>query len=217
MLANARRHKSDEHDLDDYEEQTLPAQARSGELGEMLQEAHLDARIQMRLGQTAGEEDDEATTSSTEKRKKSRQPKRKRLPASRGANAAIADAAGSVAAGLRAASGAALAPLDADLRSAHHLRPAEAGAGDPGADCQGADRQEGRAHHQPHRAAGPLPGLHAHGEPRGREPQDRLRRGTPSAEADSDCTSAAKLRADSLCAPRPKAHRKKSCAPICAS
>lgn len=57
---HARRHKSDENDLDDYEEQTLPAQARGGELGEMLQEAHLDARIQMRMGQTAGEEEDEA-------------------------------------------------------------------------------------------------------------------------------------------------------------
>ncbi len=57
---HARRHKSGEHDLDDYEEQTLPAQARSGDLGEMLQEAHLDARIQMRLGQTGAEDEDEA-------------------------------------------------------------------------------------------------------------------------------------------------------------
>jgi Rne/Rng family ribonuclease len=56
----ARRTRTEEHDLDDYEEQTLPAQARSGDLGEMFQEAHLDSRIQMRLGQAAGEEEDEA-------------------------------------------------------------------------------------------------------------------------------------------------------------
>jgi ribonuclease G len=42
-----RRKKTDEHDLDDFEEETLPTQIRSGELGEMLQEAHLDHRIQL--------------------------------------------------------------------------------------------------------------------------------------------------------------------------
>jgi ribonuclease G len=42
-----RRHKAEEHDLDDFEEETLPTQIRSGELGEMLQEAHLDHRIQL--------------------------------------------------------------------------------------------------------------------------------------------------------------------------
>jgi Rne/Rng family ribonuclease len=49
-----------EHDLDDYEEETLPTQIRSGDLGEMLQEAHLDHRIQVKLGQKNGEEEDEA-------------------------------------------------------------------------------------------------------------------------------------------------------------
>jgi ribonuclease G len=39
--------KSDEHDLDDYEEETLPVQLRTGDLGEMLQEAHLDHKIQL--------------------------------------------------------------------------------------------------------------------------------------------------------------------------
>jgi len=58
--AHARRHKPVENEFDDLEEQTLPAQARSGALGEMLQEAHLDARIQLRMGQVAGEEEDEA-------------------------------------------------------------------------------------------------------------------------------------------------------------
>ncbi len=57
---HARRHKPEAHDLDDYEEQTLPSHLRSGDLGEMLQEAHLDHRIQMKLGQKDGEEEDEA-------------------------------------------------------------------------------------------------------------------------------------------------------------
>jgi ribonuclease E len=39
--------KADEHDLDDYEEETLPAQIRTGDLGELLQEAHLDHKIQL--------------------------------------------------------------------------------------------------------------------------------------------------------------------------
>jgi Rne/Rng family ribonuclease len=39
--------KTDEHDLDDYEEETLPAQIRTGDLGELLQEAHLDHKIQL--------------------------------------------------------------------------------------------------------------------------------------------------------------------------
>jgi Rne/Rng family ribonuclease len=39
--------KADEHDLEDYEEETLPPQLRTGDLGEMLQEAHLDHKIQL--------------------------------------------------------------------------------------------------------------------------------------------------------------------------
>ena len=55
-----RQHKHDEHDLDEYEEETLQTQIRSGELGEMLQEAHLDHRIQMEFeAKGAVEEDDE--------------------------------------------------------------------------------------------------------------------------------------------------------------
>jgi len=50
-------HKGEEHDLDDYEEEEkLHTQIRSGELGEMLQEAHLDHRIQMDLDEKNGEE-----------------------------------------------------------------------------------------------------------------------------------------------------------------
>jgi len=41
------RAKTDEHDLEDYEEETLPPQLRTGDLGEMLQEAHLDHKIQL--------------------------------------------------------------------------------------------------------------------------------------------------------------------------
>jgi len=49
--------KADEHDLEDYEEETLPTQVRSGDLGELLQEAHLDHRIQLNFDEK-GEEDE---------------------------------------------------------------------------------------------------------------------------------------------------------------
>jgi ribonuclease G len=48
--------KADDHDLDDFEEETLPTQIRSGDLGELLQEAHLDHRIQLKLDEKNGEE-----------------------------------------------------------------------------------------------------------------------------------------------------------------
>ncbi|HUB30142.1 MAG TPA: Rne/Rng family ribonuclease [Terracidiphilus sp.] len=54
-----RHHKHDEHDLDEYEEETLQTQIRSGELGEMLQEAHLDHRIQMDFDDKAVAEEEE--------------------------------------------------------------------------------------------------------------------------------------------------------------
>ena len=47
---DAPRHhhaKADDLDLEDYEEETLPAQLRTGDLGELLQEAHLDHKIQL--------------------------------------------------------------------------------------------------------------------------------------------------------------------------
>ncbi len=63
---HARRHKPDVHDTDDYEEQTLPSHLRTGELGEMFQEAHLDHRIQKSFDEKGVEEDggeeEEATT-----------------------------------------------------------------------------------------------------------------------------------------------------------
>ena len=53
-----RRHKTEEPDLDDYEEETLPPQIRSGDLGEMLQEAHLDHRIQLNLDEQNGDDEE---------------------------------------------------------------------------------------------------------------------------------------------------------------
>ncbi|MGA2084064.1 MAG: Rne/Rng family ribonuclease [Terracidiphilus sp.] len=53
-----RHGKAEDHDLDDFEEETLPNQLRTGDLGEMLQEAHLDHRIQLNFdGKTGGDED----------------------------------------------------------------------------------------------------------------------------------------------------------------
>jgi Rne/Rng family ribonuclease len=49
--------KTDEHDLEDYEEETLPAQLRTGDLGELLQEAHLDHKIQLDFDEKSGEEE----------------------------------------------------------------------------------------------------------------------------------------------------------------
>jgi Rne/Rng family ribonuclease len=67
---HARRHKADEHDTDDYEEQTIPSHLRTGDLGEMLQEAHLDHRIQMNFDEKGVEEDeveeDEGTSTGTQ-------------------------------------------------------------------------------------------------------------------------------------------------------
>jgi len=51
--------KADEHDLEDYEEETLPAQVRTGDLGELLQEAHLDHKIQLNFDDKNGDEDEE--------------------------------------------------------------------------------------------------------------------------------------------------------------
>jgi ribonuclease G len=52
-----RRGKAEDHDLDDFEEETLPTHLRSGDLGEMLQEAHLDHRIQLNFDEKGGDEE----------------------------------------------------------------------------------------------------------------------------------------------------------------
>jgi len=78
-------HKHDEHDLDEYEEETLQTQIRSGELGEMLQEAHLDHRIQMNFDDKNGEvedeeegEDEEETAAEGQPAAEGQQPRRER-------------------------------------------------------------------------------------------------------------------------------------------
>jgi ribonuclease G len=54
---HSHRAKGGDHDSDDLEEETLPAQMRTGDLGEMLQEAHLDHRIQLNFDEKNGEEE----------------------------------------------------------------------------------------------------------------------------------------------------------------
>ncbi len=61
-----RHHALEEHDLDEYEEETLQTQIRSGDLGELLQEAHLDHRIQMDFDDKGVEEDEEELTEGEE-------------------------------------------------------------------------------------------------------------------------------------------------------
>ena len=174
MTPHHHQHKTDEHDLDDYEEEEkLHTQIRSGELGEMLQEAHLDHRIQMNFDDKNGEEGEDVDDDEDEEEEAERP---KASPPADGHGSATARArrtrttrtAETVAiAGIgRQSPRWTVAAFRADDRPADHQRAAEAGAGDPGADRQGADCQEGRAHHQPHRAAGPLPGVHADGESR---------------------------------------------------
>jgi ribonuclease G len=51
--------KAEDHDLDDFEEETLPKHLRTGDLGEMLQEAHLDHKIQLNFDSKNGDEDDD--------------------------------------------------------------------------------------------------------------------------------------------------------------
>ncbi len=55
----ARRQKAEAHDGDVYEEETLPSNVRPGDFGEMLQEAHLDHKIQRDLDEPNGEEEEE--------------------------------------------------------------------------------------------------------------------------------------------------------------
>jgi ribonuclease G len=62
-----RQHKKAEvHDLDDFEEETLPTQMRSGDLGEMFQEAHLDHRIDLNFDEKNGEGEESDEEASAE-------------------------------------------------------------------------------------------------------------------------------------------------------
>jgi len=56
-----KAHHGDDHDLEELEEETIQQQIRSGALGEMLQEAHLDHRIQLE-----SEDEDESDTDEDE-------------------------------------------------------------------------------------------------------------------------------------------------------
>ena len=65
-VPHSRRHKLEDHDQFDYEEQTLPSHLRTADLGEMLQEAHLDHRIQLDFdGKNGDEDEDEDETTGT--------------------------------------------------------------------------------------------------------------------------------------------------------
>jgi len=55
-----KTHHSEDHDLEELEEETLQQQIRSGALGEMLQEAQLDHRIQLESVEDDDEEEDDA-------------------------------------------------------------------------------------------------------------------------------------------------------------
>jgi ribonuclease G len=62
-----KAHHGDDHDLEELEEETLQQQIRSGALGEMLQEAHLDHRIQLESvdeEESDPDEDEEAAAES---------------------------------------------------------------------------------------------------------------------------------------------------------
>ncbi len=52
-------------------------------------------------------------------------------------------------------------PASREYRRSADLRPAERRAGGPDTDCEGTDRQKGRAHHKSHCAPWTLSGLHA--------------------------------------------------------
>ena len=95
-LSHRHQHKAEEHDLEDYEEEEkLHTQIRSGELGEMLQEAHLDHRIQMKFEDKNGEEARKKRTRER-KKKKALQPRLPPQAMVRERNVAIAAGAGGV-------------------------------------------------------------------------------------------------------------------------
>jgi len=68
------RHKAEDHDLEVYEEETLPPHLRTGDLGEMLQEAHLDHKIQLELDDQNGDEEDDEEDDEEEEASAGAQP-----------------------------------------------------------------------------------------------------------------------------------------------
>jgi len=86
-----RHRKAVEQDLDEYEEETLPTSLRTGELGEMLQEAHLDHKIQLNFDEKSVEdesfdedEEEEGATTEAQPGDASGQPRRDRGQRGRG-------------------------------------------------------------------------------------------------------------------------------------
>ncbi len=73
-----RHHKPEEHELDDYEEQTIPTQIRTGDLGDLLQDAQLDRRLQLDLAERNGEGEDAAESEVEEEEEAS--PEAQRAP-----------------------------------------------------------------------------------------------------------------------------------------
>ena len=80
-----RRHKPEVHDGDIYEEETLPSNVRAGDFGEMLQEAHLDHRIQRDLDEPNGEEEEQEEAAATTARPSRGRDRRDRGQRGRGA------------------------------------------------------------------------------------------------------------------------------------
>ncbi len=95
-----------DHDADDFEEETLPTQIRSGDLGEMFQEAHLDHKIQLNFDDKNGDEEelddeDEEEPAAEGQPGASTQPRRDRNARGRRGRGAAAAPAGQAARGGR--------------------------------------------------------------------------------------------------------------------
>ena len=81
------RGKAEEHDLDEYEEEEkVHTQIRSGELGEMLQEAHLDHRIQLNFDEKTAEVEGEEVYD-IEDEEEEAEPEAETVPAGNGSPA----------------------------------------------------------------------------------------------------------------------------------
>ncbi|MGD0939074.1 MAG: Rne/Rng family ribonuclease [Terracidiphilus sp.] len=80
---HTHRAKGGDHESDDFEEETLPTHMRTGDLGEMLQEAHLDHRIQLNFDEKNGDEeeieDDEEPSAEGQPAGTATQPRRDRF------------------------------------------------------------------------------------------------------------------------------------------
>jgi ribonuclease G len=79
-----RRHDHDPHGLEMFEEETLPTNMRTGDLGEMLQEAHLDHRIDLNFEEKGLEEEEFDSAEEEEEPAAEAQPQPGREPRKRG-------------------------------------------------------------------------------------------------------------------------------------